>query len=111
MRGCAPAAIAILALEACAPDSSAERSASRSADMAAVRSQCAATARAPQDYTDCLIARWPVSSYECDHAGCVEAQRDSVRRACGVHLVFSDYMDCVAIGENRIGPDWFSERW
>jgi hypothetical protein len=106
MHACARAAIAILVLEACAPDTSAERSASFSADLATVRSNCAATATTREDYADCLVTRWPYLGDECDYTDCIEAQRAAVRAVCTAHVVFSDYADCVGRGENRIGPDW-----
>jgi len=110
MRGCAPAAIAILALEACAPSGSAKRSASFLADLPAFYTECTTT-RTPEAYANCRAAQLPASGDHCDDANCFQALRHSVRAGCGDYIVFSDYMDCVAIGENRIGPDSFSGRW
>jgi hypothetical protein len=45
MRGCAPVAIAILALEACAPGSSAKRGASYLADLPDYYTTCTTTSR------------------------------------------------------------------
>jgi hypothetical protein len=105
MRACACLAIAIPALAGCASDGSAERSASFSAETA-VRSYCAGIAVTPEDHADCLASRW--ARNECSGIGagygdCIAAQHSAVRGECGVHVVFSKYADCVAIGENRIG--------
>jgi hypothetical protein len=56
MRGCAPAAIAILALEACAPSGSAKRSASFLADLPAFYTECTTT-RTPEAYANCRAAQ------------------------------------------------------
>jgi hypothetical protein len=103
MRGCAPAAIAILAFEACAPDSSAF-----AADLPAYYTACTTT-RTPEAYDNCMAAFRPAASvYDCDSAACAQGLRDSVRAGCRHRdsLVFQDYLDCVARSENRLGPDW-----
>jgi hypothetical protein len=53
---------------------------------------------------------WPAASFsDCDSSACAQGLRDSVRAGCrhGDSVVFQDYLDCVAIGENRLGPDWW----
>ena len=108
MRACACLAIAIVALAGCAPDGSAEGSASFWAEnyMAAAGSYCAAVAVTPENQADCLASRWALN--ECSGIGggyddCIAAEYSALRDVCEAHLVFSKYMDCVAIGENRIG--------
>ena len=111
MRACACLALAILALAGDASGSSAERGASFSAraEMAEVRSYCAATAVTFEDYANCLASRWPRSA--CfgtgdDYDDCIAPEASAIRNECGVHVVLSEYMDCVGIGENQIGVDW-----
>jgi hypothetical protein len=109
MRGCAPVAIAILALEACAPGSSAKRGASYLADLPDYYTTCTTT-RTPEAYDNCRAAMWPAASvYDCDSSACAQGLRDSVRVGCRNRdsVVFQDYLDCVARAENRIGPDWW----
>ena len=109
MRGCAPAAIAMLALEACAPDSSARRGASYWANLPDYYTTCTTT-RTAEAYENCRAAMWPAASFsDCDSSTCAQGLRDSVRAGCrhGDSVVFQDYLDCVAIGENRLGPDWW----
>jgi hypothetical protein len=110
MRGCAPAAIALVALEACAPSGSAKRSASYLADLPAYYTACTTT-RTPEAYENCRAAMWPAASvYDCD-SSCGQGLRDSVRAGCRHRgtVVFQDYLDCVATGENRLGPDWYMD--
>jgi hypothetical protein len=105
MRACACLAIAIVALAGCAPDSSAERSSSFSADTA-VRGYCAGLAVTPEDHANCLASHWALngcSGIGGEYDDCIAAERGALRGECGVHTVFSKYMDCVAIGENSIG--------
>jgi hypothetical protein len=110
MRGCAPAAIALVALEACAPSGSAKRSASYLADLPDYYTTCTTTST-PQAYENCRAAMWrPASFYDCGgSSACAQGLRDSVRAGCRDRgsVVFRDYLDCVAIGENRLGPDWW----
>ena len=110
MRACACFALSTLALAGDASASSAERGASFSAraQMAEVRSDCAAIAVTPEDYANCLASRWPTnacSGIGDGHDDCIAAEASAVRDECGVHVVLSKYMDCVATGENRIGVD------
>jgi hypothetical protein len=108
MRGCAPAAIALVALEACAPSGSAKRSASYLADLPNYYTACTTT-RTPEAYDNCMAAFRPAASlYDCDSAACAQGLRDSVRAGCrgGDSLVYQDHLDCIARGENRLGPDW-----
>jgi hypothetical protein len=104
MRGCAPAAIALVALQACALDSSAF-----SADLPAYYTACTTT-RTPEAYDNCMAAFRPKASfYDCDSAACVQGLRDSVRAGCSHSgsLVYQDHLDCIAKGENQLGPDWW----
>jgi hypothetical protein len=108
MRGCAPAAIALVALEACAPSGSAKRGASYLADQPNYYTACT-TPRTPEAYDNCMAAFRPAASfYDCDSDACVQGLRDSVRAGCrhGDSVVYQDYLDCAAKGENRLGPDW-----
>jgi hypothetical protein len=110
MRGCAPAAIALVALEACAPSGSAKRSASYLADDYNYYTACTTT-RTPEAYDNCMAAFRPAASfYDCgSNTACVQGLRDSVRAGCrhGGSLVFQGYLDCIARSENRLGPDWW----
>ena len=110
MRACACLALAILAFAGDASASSAERDASFSAktEMAEIRSDCAAIAVTFEDYANCLASRWPrtCSSIRGGYDDCIAAEASAIRHECGVHVVLSKYMDCVGIGENRIGVDW-----
>jgi hypothetical protein len=104
MRGCAPAAIALVALETCAPDSSAF-----SADLPAYYTACTTTST-PEAYDNCMAAFRPAPSlYNCDSDACVQSLRDSARAECRHRgsVVYQDYLDCIAKGENRLGPDWW----
>jgi hypothetical protein len=66
MRGCARAAIALVALEACAPSGSAKRSASYLADLPDYCTACTTT-RTPEAYENCRAAMWSSASvYDCD---------------------------------------------
>jgi hypothetical protein len=106
MRASACLAIAFVVFAGCAPGSSADRGASFSAvtDTASARSYCAGIAVTPEDHANC-VSRW--ASNDCsaasDRDNCIAAERGAVRDVCGVHVVFSEYADCVGIGENRIG--------
>jgi hypothetical protein len=109
MRGCAPAAIALVALEACAPSSSAKRSAGYLANLPDYYTTCTTTST-PQAYENCRAAFWPVASlFDCGSSDCAQGLRHFVRAGCsnGDSVVFQNYLDCVAIGENRLGPDWW----
>jgi hypothetical protein len=114
MRGCAPAAIALVALEACAPSGSAKRSASYLADLPDLYTACSTT-RTPEAYENCRAAiSEPASLYDCGSADCAQGLRNSVRAGCGdSHSgAFQNYLDCVAIGENQLGPNWWqSDDW
>ena len=109
MRGCAPAAIALVALQACTFSWSAKRDVGFYwADLPAYYTACTTT-RTPEAYANCRAAMWPAASfYDCDSSACVQGLRDSVRAGCrgGDSLVFQDYLDCAARSENRLGPDW-----
>ena len=109
MRGCAPAAIALVALEACAPSGSAKRMASYLAGLPDYYTACTTT-RTPEAYANCRAAMWPAASfYDCDSSACVQGLRDSVRAGCrhSGSLVYQDHLDCIAKGENQLGPDWW----
>jgi hypothetical protein len=111
MRACRCLAIAILAVAGCAPDSSLERSASFSAesDMAAVRGYCAGIAVTPEDHANCVASRAALnkcSGIGGDYDDCIAAEHSAVRGVCDAHVVFSEYADCVGIGQNRVGSDW-----
>jgi hypothetical protein len=110
MRGCAPAAIALVALQACTLSWSGPRGASFSwADQPDYSTACSTTST-PEAYDNCMAALQPRASfYDCDSAACAQGLRDSVRAGCrgGDSLVFQDYLDCAARGENRLGPDWW----
>jgi hypothetical protein len=110
MRGCAPAAIALVALQACTLSWSAERGASFYwADQPNYYTACTTTST-PEAYDNCMAAFRPAASlYNCDSDACVQGLRDSVRTGCrgGDSVVFQDYLDCVGKGENRLGPDWW----
>jgi hypothetical protein len=111
MRGCAPAAIALVALQACTLSWSAERGASLYwADQPDYYTACTTT-RTPEAYDSCMAAFRPAASfYDCGGSdACAQGLRDSVRAGCRNHgsAVFQDYLDCAAIGENRLGPDWW----
>jgi hypothetical protein len=111
MRACACLAFAIVALAGDGSASPAERDASFSAaaEMAEVRSHCAATAVTFEDYANCLASLWPTNACSRIRGGyhdCIAGQASAIRHECEVHVVLSKYMDCVGIGENRIGVDW-----
>ena len=110
MRGCAPAAIALVALEACTFSWSAKRGASFDwADQPDYSTACT-TPRTPEAYDNCMAAFRPKASfYDCDSAACVQGLRDSVRAECSHSgsLVYQDHLDCIARGENQLGPDWW----
>lgn len=106
MHACTCLATAVLALTWSAPGSSAERSASSSADAQIVHGDCASAARTPEEEAECRVSRWRMN--ECsgigdDHDDCIRAERSAVREVRSVHTTFSDYADCVGRGENRIG--------
>jgi hypothetical protein len=110
MRWCAPAAIALVALQACTLSWSAKRGASSYwADQPNYHTACTTTTT-PEEHENCIAAFRPRASfYDCDGSACVQGLRDSVRAGCrgGGSLVFQDSLDCVAKGENRLGPDWW----
>ena len=111
MRACACLALAIWALAGDGSARSAEPdpSFSAAAEMAEVRSHCAATAGTFEDYANCLASLWPTNACSRIHGGyhdCIAAQASAIRHECKVHVVLSKYMDCVGVGENRIGADW-----
>jgi hypothetical protein len=111
MRGCAPAAIALVALQACTFSWSAKRGASFYwADQPNYDTACTTT-RTPEAYDNCMAAFEPAASfYDCGgSADCAQGLRASVRAGCrnGDSAAFQNYLDCIAIGENRLGPDWW----
>ena len=92
MRACACLALAILAFAGDASASSAERDASFSAtaEMAEVRSDCAAIAVTFEDYANCLASRWPMNACSRIRGGyddCIASEASAIRRECGVHVV------------------------
>jgi hypothetical protein len=102
-------AIAILVLGACNPGISAGRHwrISAGTQPVAVHGECAVGV----DYADCLTAERDAMRRKCevatDSTGCFAAAQAIVRSDCAeTHVVFSRYADCVAIGENQLGPEW-----
>jgi hypothetical protein len=110
MRGCAPAAIALVALQACTLSWSAEPGASFYWAGQPNYDTACTTTRTPEAYANCMAAFRPRPSfYDCDSSACVQDLRDSVRAGC-LHsgsLVYQDRLDCIAKGENQLGPDWW----
>jgi hypothetical protein len=100
MHAYARLAIAILAVAGCASGIS-----SAEAQLAEGGYPCNSI-RTPEDDANCPVWSWPRS--KCSGTGdeydaCIAAERNAVRSTCEVHVTFSDYADCVGIGENRIG--------
>jgi hypothetical protein len=109
MRGCAPAAIALVALQACTLSWPAKRGASFYLADQPNYTACTTTST-PEAYDNCMAAFRPATSfYDCDSEACVQGLRDSVRAGCrhGSSVVYQDHLDCIAAGENQLGPDWW----